>query len=197
MATYHVNEIFCSLQGEGRWTGRPAIFLRFAGCNLRCPFCDTDHAPHTDMSIQGIMQAIQPMTPDFVVLTGGEPSLFIDDELIEALHRARKYVAVETNGTHPLPASADWVTLSPKDPFVEGATPVIRRCDELKLLFDGRDTTAAEHYADFPATHHYLQPIDTGDARRNKDIVERTVQYCLDNPQWSLSLQTHKIINIR
>ena len=129
---YRVNEIFYSLQGEGRHTGRAAVFVRFSGCNLRCPFCDTDFAAYKPMAIADIMNAISPWSEcGFVVLTGGEPSLQVDDALVEELHRAGFYVAVETNGTHALPDSVDWVTWSPKDGFNDHVPPLaLSRIDE-------------------------------------------------------------------
>ena len=102
-----VNEIFYSLQGEGFFTGTPSIFIRFSGCNLKCPFCDTDHSPHTEMSPQEIAKASSAYPATHVVLTGGEPSLQVTEELIELLHAEGKFVAIETNGTHPIPDNID------------------------------------------------------------------------------------------
>ena len=113
---YRVNEIFLSLQGEGFWTGTPMVFLRFSGCNLRCPFCDTDHSGYREMSAEEIVTEILQTGGDCrrVCVTGGEPSLQLDEALVEALHHAGFQVHVETNGTRVLPGGVDWVTLSPK-----------------------------------------------------------------------------------
>ena len=189
-ATYRINEIFYSLQGEGANTGRPAAFVRFSGCNLRCPFCDTEFENWHPMSADDIVKQISAYPTRFAVLTGGEPSLQVDDELTAALHRAGFYIAIETNGTHPLPTGIDWVTLSPK----EGGESVLRQCDELKVVYTGQDV---ERYADaIETTWHYLQPcartVD-GKATDNHDDV---IAYCLAHPHWSLSLQTHKMLGI-
>ena len=109
-----INEIFYSLQGEGYHTGTPAIFVRFSGCNLKCDFCDTQHEEGKMMTDDEIIAEVKKYPAVTVVLTGGEPSLWIDDELIDRLHQAGKYVTIETNGTRPLPAAIDWVTCSPK-----------------------------------------------------------------------------------
>lgn len=200
--SYPVNEIFLSLQGEGCWAGRPAVFVRFSGCNLRCPFCDTDHSAHTLMSLHELLAQtsnLQPQTsnPLMVVLTGGEPSLYADEALVDVLHERGFYVAIETNGTRPLPAGIDWVTLSPKDCFVSDAKVVLEQADEVKLVFDGTNAETFERYSAFPASRYYLQPCDTGNPDRNSQLIESAVSYCLAHPQWSLSLQLHKLIGIR
>ena len=105
---YRIHEIFYSLQGEGANTGMPAVFVRFSGCNLHCPFCDTDFASYQEMEVEEILDSIEEYPSDFIVLTGGEPSLQIDNALIEALHEHDKVIAIETNGTHSLPADIDW-----------------------------------------------------------------------------------------
>ena len=113
MKTYRINEIFYSLQGEGRHTGRAAVFVRFSGCNLKCPFCDTDFKAYRELTVDDIIAAVSEWRAcGFVVLTGGEPSLQVDESLIEALHHEGFYIAIETNGTCPLPSAIDWVTLS-------------------------------------------------------------------------------------
>lgn len=189
-----VNEIFYSLQGEGFYTGTAAVFIRLSGCNLRCPFCDTDHTSGTEMTEDEIAAAAQQYPAQHVVITGGEPSLFLKETLVDKLHQAGKYVAVETNGTHRLPQNVDWVTLSPKDAFVEGASPAIRSCSELKVVFDGKPLP---DYSHITTEHRFLQPCDTGDAEMNEAIVKELVKYIQCHPQWRLSLQTHKIINIQ
>ena len=194
-----VNEIFHSLQGEGYHSGTPAVFVRLSGCNLCCPFCDTQHAGGTEMSEPEIVAAVKSLCPvlrsPLVVVTGGEPALQLTPSLVDALHAAGCRVAVETNGTLPLPGNVDWVTLSPKSLWLgEAAAPVLTRADELKVLFDGEHNPSAYDHID--AAHRFLQPMDTGDAARNAALMHQAADYCLGHPQWRLSLQIHKILNI-
>ncbi len=190
--TYKINEIFYSLQGEGFYTGTPSVFVRFSGCNLSCPFCDTDHNQGVMMTADEIAAAVNAYPASHVVLTGGEPSLFVDDELTAALQG--HFIAMETNGTHPVAAGVDWITMSPKSDFVDGAEPVLTECDELKLVYTGQNL---DRYASFAARHHFLQPCDYGDAGKNRLLLKECIQACLDNPVWRLSLQTHKYLDIR
>ena len=189
---YRVNEIFCSLQGEGFWTGMPMVFLRFSGCNLQCPFCDTDHRGYREMTADGIVAEAVRCGGGCkrVCVTGGEPSLQLDSRLVEGLHRAGFKVHVETNGTQALPEDVDWVTLSPKS-GVEGlkgdGTVVLERADEIKVVFLGADV---EEWAGFPAKWHFLQPCSCAN-------TAETVGYIQAHPHWRLSLQTHKLLNIR
>ncbi len=196
-----INELFYSIQGEGFHSGTPAVFVRFSGCNLHCSFCDTHHEEGKTMSESEIVDEVSRYPAEWVILTGGEPSLFITEELVKALHKAGKKVAVETNGTHPLPASVDWVTLSPKDAFCEGAEVKLQRCDELKLVFmpskDGKAPAYITKYLSIPASHYYLQPCDTGDEKQNRDIRRQVFDYCLSHPRWSISIQLHKVLNVR
>lgn len=181
---YKINEIFYSLQGEGANTGTPAIFIRFSGCNLKCPFCDTDFASYKEMSAQEIIDEIEQYPSSFVVLTGGEPSLQVDRKLINALHAQDFVVAIETNGTHALPEDIDWVTCSPK----EGSRIVLREADEVKVVYTGQDV---EQYTDLiEAESYYLQPCSC-------ENTEEVIAYCLAHPVWSLSLQIHKMLNIQ
>ena len=194
-----VNEIFHSLQGEGYHSGTPAVFVRLSGCNLCCPFCDTQHAGGTEMSEPEIVAAVKSLCPvlrsPLVVVTGGEPALQLTPSLVDALHAAGCRVAVETNGTLPLPGNVDWVTLSPKSLWLgEAAAPVLTRADELKVLFDGEHNPSAYDHID--AAHRFLQPMDTGDPARNAALMRQAADYCLGHPQWRLSLQIHKILNI-
>ena len=177
-----INEIFYSLQGEGFHTGTPAVFIRFSGCNLRCPFCDTRHEEGTLMSDEQLIEALAAYPCRMVILTGGEPSLWIDEALIERLHQAGKYICIETNGTHPLPNGIDWVTCSPK----EGAPVVLTHIDEVQVVYAGQPLAP---YAALPAPPHFLPPC----AGQNTDEV---VRYILTHPEWRLSLQTHKLIHI-
>ncbi len=189
-----VNEIFYSLQGEGFHTGTPAVFLRLSGCNLRCPFCDTRHESGEEMTESEIVDRICAFPTRTIVITGGEPSLFLTETLVDALHRKGRKVNVETNGTHRLPDNVDWVTLSPKDAFTEHAIPVMQRYDELKVVYDGRKMP--DEYRQFDIKHRFLQPCDVGDEAKNREIIRETIEYIKQNPQWRLSLQTHKFLDI-
>ena len=190
-----VNELFYSLQGEGYHTGTAAIFIRLSGCNLHCPFCDTLHENGTEMSEEQIVEQVAVWPSTWVVVTGGEPSLQLTASLVESLHRIGKKVAVETNGTRQLPDNVDWVTLSPKDLFLgPQAKVVLRRADEIKVVYDGEHEP--DTYSNIEARHRFLQPCDTGDVDRNKSIVQQTVEYIKAHPEWRLSLQTHKFLNI-
>ncbi len=191
-----VNEIFYSLQGEGFFTGTPSVFVRLSGCNLKCPFCDTDHQQGTEMSEMDIANAVAAYPAKHVVVTGGEPSMQLTASLIDLLHQQGYFVAVETNGTRLLPPNVDWITLSPKSPFVPTAAAQIAltRCDELKMVFTG---TPPPDFPNLEVNHHFLQPCDTGNAHENCKIMQAAVSYCLANPKWRLSLQTHKILNIQ
>lgn len=194
---YHINEIFYSLQGEGFWTGRPAVFVRFSGCNLKCPFCDTVHSNYKQLSLDEIVCSINLYKTNFVVLTGGEPSLFVDEQFISALHKAGKYVAIETNGTHTVPSNIDWITLSPKDFFVENAKVILTQANEVKMVYNGVNDKELMAYSTFNSEYFYVQPCDFNDKKKNKEILLKSVEFCKDNPQWSLSLQTHKLIGVR
>ena len=195
---YKVNEIFCSLQGEGYNTGTASVFIRLSGCNLHCAFCDTRHEEGTMMSLPEIVEQVMqyPGAP-LIVLTGGEPSLWIGEDFVMGLKQMTgKRIAIETNGTHPLPHGIDWVTLSPKTGLGDsGDLPVVlTRCDELKVVYLGQDLT---QYDSITADHRYLQPCwvsNESDCKRN---MQATVQAVLDHPEWRLSLQTHRILNIR
>ncbi len=134
MGRYTVNEIFYSLQGEGYYTGTPAVFLRFSGCNRQCAFCDTDHHSGTVMTAAQIVEACAAFPAHHLVCTGGEPLLQLDDTLLRALKAKGFYVQIETNGTLPAPTGVDWVTCSPKD-----APWAIDRADELKVVYQGQD----------------------------------------------------------
>ena len=197
---YKVNEIFYSLQGEGFWTGTPMVFVRLSGCNLQCPFCDTDHSGFREMTADEIVKAVSAVGGGCrrICLTGGEPSLQADEVLISAFHAAGFTVHMETNGTREVPAGVDWVTLSPKNqvPGLKGdGTVVLKKADEVKLVFaPGVDPAA---WASFPATWHFLQPCDVADPIRNSDILRLTVEYIQLHPSWRLSLQTHKFLGIR
>ena len=177
-----INEIFYSLQGEGFHTGTPAVFVRFSGCNLKCSFCDTHHEDGRMMSDDEIIAEVCKYPCRMVILTGGEPGLWIDGKLTAALHAAGKYVAIETNGTCILPEDIDWVTCSPK----EGAILKVSRIDEVKVVYVGQDVS---EYLKLTARHFFLQPCS---GQNTNDVIS----YIKEHPQWRLSLQTHKLIDI-
>ena len=194
---WKINEIFYSIQGEGYHTGVPAVFVRFSGCNLNCSFCDTKHQEGNTMSLYEIINEVKKYPhARMVVLTGGEPSLFINQSLSDALKRAGKYIAIETNGTHELPEGIDWITLSPKSSFAGGDTApvVLTQCDELKVVYLGQDLKQYNH---IKANHRFLQPCYCD----NDDIRNYTMQSCLNavlnSDCWRLSLQTQRVLNIR
>ena len=193
---YKVNEIFYSLQGEGRWMGRPAVFVRMSGCNLKCPFCDTDFRGYSEMSADDILSRCLEEGGEcrFIVLTGGEPSLQVDEQLIATLHQAGYYLSMETNGTHAIPEGIDWVTCSPKVDFTEGGEPIVKQVDELKLVFDGEHQISDHGIA---CTFRYLQPCDVGNDSRNYLILNECIKYIKTHPEWQLSVQMHKIVGIR
>lgn len=178
-----INEIFYSLQGEGFYTGTPAVFVRFSGCNLRCSFCDTQFETGTLMSDEEIMAVINQYPATHVVLTGGEPSLFVDSLLVDKLHAFGKYVAIETNGTHELAANIDWVTCSPKP----DTKIVLSHANEVKIVYLNQDVESYRSLIE--ASHYYLQPCSC-------ENTNQVIEYIKAHPHWRLSLQTHKYIGI-
>ena len=209
--SYAIKEIFYTLQGEGALTGRPAVFCRFAGCNLWsgreedradavCSFCDTDFVGidgseggrYADAdALADKVNALWPARAHtkFVVCTGGEPLLQLDTLLIDALHRRGFEIAIETNGTIALPEDIDWVCVSPK-----GSTPlVVTEGDELKVVIpqEGLDPLA---FAELGFRRFSVQPMDGPERARNTELA---IEFCLKHPQWQLSLQTHKITGVR
>jgi 7-carboxy-7-deazaguanine synthase (Cx14CxxC type) len=205
---YAVKELFYTLQGEGANAGRAAVFCRFAGCNLwsgreqdradaECQFCDTDFVG-TDGEGGGrfatageLAEACKTAAgdqPGLIVLTGGEPVLQVDAALIDALHAAGFTIAIETNGTLPVPAGIDWICVSPK----AGTEVKQRTGHELKLVYPqaGLDPAAL---ADWSFEHYFLQPMDGPELAAN---TARAVAYCKANPSWRLSVQTHKVLGI-
>jgi 7-carboxy-7-deazaguanine synthase (Cx14CxxC type) len=208
---YAIKEIFYTLQGEGFHAGRPAVFCRFAGCNLwsgreqdrataACNFCDTDFVG-TDgenggkyPDVAAVADKIASLWPRdqndncFVVFTGGEPLLQLDESLLDAMHARCFECAVETNGTLEAPAGLDWITVSPK-----GTQRVnLQRADELKLVYP-QSTAMPERFTDFDAEHFFLQPMDGPQIAEN---TRAAVDYCKAHPHWRLSLQTHKYLGI-
>ncbi|MFI5898490.1 7-carboxy-7-deazaguanine synthase [Actinoplanes sp. NPDC051513] len=210
---YKVKEIFYTLQGEGTHAGRPAVFCRFASCNLWtgretdrhraiCQFCDTDFvgtdgpgggrfATAADLAT-AVAKTWQGLphyrSKPYVVCTGGEPLLQLDDDAVAALHAEGFEVAVETNGTQPAPAGLDWICVSPK----AGADLVLTAGDELKLVFP-QPAAMPELFEDLGFTFMRLQPMDSPEQEAN---TRAAVAYCLAHPQWQLSLQTHKYLGI-
>ncbi len=197
MKKYRINEIFYSLQGEGKYTGHAAVFVRFSGCNLRCPFCDTDFKQFTEMTAAEIVSRVNEWKNcGFVVLTGGEPTLQVDKELVSMLKDEGFYVAMETNGTGHVPENVDWVTLSPKSCFVSHAPALVTmKVNEVKVVFDGiHDPMPYGQLGE--GLYLNLQPCDTGDEHKNREVTRQCVEYIKQHPQWHLSLQTHKLISI-
>lgn len=206
---YRVNEIFFTLQGEGAHSGIPAVFVRFSGCNLRCPWCDTDFTYSTPMTAEQIVSTMLDLydTPNerrkMCVLTGGEPSLQVDQPLIDALHKAGFYICIETNGTHPLPEGIDWITCSPK----EGTKLALKRVNEVKVVFTGtydpeiwRTQLEAEHWMLQPLRYNGELLLESGIdewADDKNDNLDETVRYILTHPFWRLSVQLHKIAGLR
>lgn len=195
-----VNEIFYSLQGEGVFTGTPAVFVRLSGCNLRCDFCDTRHEDGQEMTEKEIVERVTAYPARHVVVTGGEPTMQLTASLIEMLHEAGRYVQIETNGmfrlSEELITAIDWVTCSPKNEI----PPQIQRIDELKVVFDIRRKGLVEHYEQLSPEGvkvWCLQPCDRADEGYNRDNLTGCIDYILSHPRWRLSLQTHKIVNIQ
>lgn len=196
-----INEIFYSLQGEGAHTGCPSVFVRFSGCNKRCSFCDTKHEDGTQMTDEEIIEEVNKYPARWIILTGGEPTMWIDNEFVGRLKRETgKNVAIETNGSLPVPEEVDWVTVSPKC-GMEGAGdyPIrVERADELKVVDVGQDL---EQYFSYPCvgpdTRFYLQPCFVADSEECMANTNRTVSRILADPRWTLSLQTHRLLNIR
>jgi 7-carboxy-7-deazaguanine synthase len=212
--SYSVKEIFVTLQGEGANTGRPAVFCRFAGCNLWtghekdradavCQFCDTDFVGTNGpgggrfATAEAVARAVSAAWPTaqksprirpLVVCTGGEPLLQLDEELVVAFHQAGFEVAIETNGTLLPPPGIDWVCVSPK----AGAELVLRSGHELKLVFP-QENADPQLYESLDFQHFFLQPMDGPSREENTRLA---VRYCLEHPQWRLSLQTHKLLGI-
>ena len=209
--TYAIKEIFYTLQGEGANMGRPAVFCRFAGCNLWsgreedrsgavCQFCDTDFvgtdgdgggkfsdAPSLASAVARAWRGANTGT-ELVVLTGGEPALQLDAELIDALHAHDFEIAIETNGTLPLPQGIDWVCVSPK----ADAALNVTQGDELKLVYP-QALAMPERFEDLAFDHFFLQPMDGPEREK---FTRQAIEYCLAHPAWRLSVQTHKILGI-
>ncbi|WP_040728152.1 7-carboxy-7-deazaguanine synthase [Thiomicrorhabdus sp. Kp2] len=212
--SYSVKEVFYSLQGEGFHSGRPAIFCRMSKCNLWtgrevdraeavCQFCDTDFIgtdgqnggkfADAEALCQHLLQfwPVDSKQHPFVVLTGGEPLLQVDEALINALHNHHFEIAVETNGTKTAPAGIDWICMSPK----ANAPIILDSGHELKLVFP-QPELMPEKVADLNFDFFYLQPMDDSNSEVTQENIKQAVAYCLAHPQWKLSLQTHKLLGI-
>jgi 7-carboxy-7-deazaguanine synthase (Cx14CxxC type) len=210
---YTVKEIYYTLQGEGANVGRAAVFLRFTGCNLWsglevdrgtavCRFCDTEFVGtdgpgggkfDTSRDLAAAVVNCWPtlhssLARPFVVCTGGEPLLQLDEPLVQALHDAGFEIAIETNGTRLPPLGIDWICVSPK----AGAELVLNEGDELKLIYPQEGAEPAR-YVQLDFRHFFLQPMDGPERERNTRLA---LAYCLAHPEWRLSLQTHKVLNI-
>jgi 7-carboxy-7-deazaguanine synthase (Cx14CxxC type) len=211
--SYAVKEIYYTLQGEGAQTGRAAVFCRFAGCNLWsgreedrtsaiCQFCDTDfvgtdgpgggkfaNARQLAAAVASTWPAAYPAPArPLVVCTGGEPLLQLDEPLVAALHEVGFEIAIETNGTRLPPPGIDWICVSPK----AGADLVLRSGNELKLIYP-QAGAEPERFQGLDFRHFFLQPMDGPERERNTRLA---VRYCLEHPQWRLSLQTHKLLDL-
>lgn len=210
MSTYKVKEIYYTLQGEGAQTGRPAVFMRFTGCNLWsgreedredaiCSFCDTDFVGtdgthggrYTAEELAATVGSLWPgkAGKKYVVCTGGEPLLQLDSALIDAFHQHGFEVGIETNGTLPLPEGIDWICVSPK----ANTEIVVRKGNELKLVVI-QENWPPTLFEDWEFDHFYLQPMDGPEVEA---YTRWAIDYCLLHPQWKLSIQTHKLIGLR
>lgn len=195
-----VNEIFYSLQGEGHFTGTPAVFVRLSGCNLKCDFCDTQHQDGVEMDEDEIVGEITQFPSRHIVITGGEPLLQLTGRLVDALHALGCFVQIETNGTQRLGAGLagkiDWITCSPK----YGVVPVVEDIDELKVVFDMDHPEYVERLVremSLIPDICCLQPCDRGDAEFNRRNTDACIDYIMMHPRWTLSLQTHKMLGLR
>ncbi len=209
MKKYAVKEIFYTLQGEGAHTGRPAVFLRFSGCNLWsgreedrhkaiCQFCDTDFwgtdgqngGKYSDIELAEIIDDLWPENTSYkyVVCTGGEPLLQLDENLIQALHQRGFEIAVETNGTIEVPQGVDWICVSPK----ANTDILVKKGNEIKIVFPQKGIDPKD-FENLDFSHFYLQPMDT---EEQEDNTLKTIIYCKENPKWRISVQTHKVLGI-
>ena len=208
--TYRIKEIYFTQQGEGKNTGRDFVFVRFSGCNLWsgkeknresaiCKFCDTDFYGVNGIN-GGIYEAkelvemikslwIADTSPISVVLTGGEPLLQLDDELVNELKKEGIYIAIETNGTLKAPEGIDWICMSPK----AGTEIKLKAGSEIKVIYPQKNLEPDE-FSDFDFKNFFIQPMDSKELEAN---VAKSIKFCMNNPKWRLSLQTHKILGIR
>jgi 7-carboxy-7-deazaguanine synthase len=210
MHCYTIKEIFYTLQGEGAHSGRPAVFVRFSGCNLWtgreedrqnavCQFCDTDFrgtdgvggGKYEASEIADKIVALWPANSDvnpYIVCTGGEPMLQLDDQFITEMHNRDIEIAIETNGTQKIPEGIDWVCMSPK----ANTEILVQGGDEIKLVFPQAGIDPAD-FVNYDFQHYFIQPMDSPDIDSN---ILACIEYCSENPKWKLSIQTHKLLNI-
>ncbi len=211
-AIYSVKEIYFTIQGEGMQTGRPAVFLRFAGCNLWsgreedrdkaiCQFCDTDFFGVDGVNggkyeVEPLVEKVGSLWPSstkdndrYVVCTGGEPLLQLDEMLIHELHKAGFAVGIETNGTISVPSGVDWICVSPK----AGSDCIVKSGNELKLVYPQKGLDPSQ-FEDWDFEFYFLQPMDGPDLESN---TKKTIEYCLNHPRWRLSLQMHKLAGLK
>ena len=208
--TYRIKEIYFTQQGEGKNTGKNFVFVRFSGCNLWsgkeknresaiCKFCDTDFYGVNGIN-GGIYEAkelieiikslwLADTSPISVVLTGGEPLLQLDDELVNELKKEGIYIAIETNGTLKAPEGIDWICMSPK----AGTEIKLKAGSEIKVIYPQKNLEPDE-FSDFDFKNFFIQPMDSKELEAN---VAKSIKFCMNNPKWRLSLQTHKILGIR
>jgi organic radical activating enzyme len=182
---YRINEIFYSIQGEGRWTGTPAIFIRFSGCNLNCEWCDTKHETYKEYTVWDVLDEINEYPSDRIILTGGEPTLQLDINFLEVFKYEFYKIHLETNGTNQiahLRCMLDWITVSPKEKWQ------CRLGNELKLVY--RPPMYLGHYEVANFKYYYLQPC-------SMQNIDECIKLVKENPKWMLSIQTQKLLNIR
>ena len=192
MHSYRVNEIFYSIQGEGAFAGTPAVFVRFSGCNLACPWCDTDHSHAVEMTHDELEDAVCGLLKGhegaIIVLTGGEPALQLHD--VEPLFRGfGSRICIETNGTQPVPDWVDWITVSPKNAL----SPIVPRPNELKFVFEPEHIPYYLSMQDAGCAK-YIQPLARKDGTTN---LAEALKFVLAHPRFKLSVQLHKIIGVR
>ncbi len=211
-AIYSIKEIYFTIQGEGMQTGRPAVFLRFAGCNLWsgreedrykaiCQFCDTDFFGVDGVNggkyeVEPLVEKVGSLWPSstkdndrYVVCTGGEPLLQLDEMLIHELHKAGFVVGIETNGTISVPSGVDWICVSPK----AGSDCIVKSGNELKLVYPQKGLDPSQ-FEDWDFEFYFLQPMAGPDLESN---TKKTIEYCLNHPRWRLSLQMHKLAGLK
>jgi len=207
---YSIKEIYYTIQGEGFHTGRPAVFVRFSGCNLWsgreedrhkaiCQFCDTDFwgidgvegGKYTKESLAEKIKSLWPIESKeiFIVCTGGEPALQLDQKLVDHLHQEQIEIAIETNGTVSLPDHIDWICMSPK----ANTEITVTSGHEIKIVFPQKGIDPLD-FESLDYKHYYLQPMDSVEQEEN---IFKVQEYCLLHPQWKMSLQTHKILGIK
>tara|TARA_A100001388_G_C28742460_1_gene487614 strand:+ start:254 stop:883 length:630 start_codon:yes stop_codon:yes gene_type:complete len=208
--SYRIKEIYFTQQGEGKNTGKNFVFVRFSGCNLWsgkeknresaiCKFCDTDFygvdgvngGIYEAEELVGMIKSLwmADSSPISAVLTGGEPLLQLDDELIQELKKEEIYIAIETNGTLLAPDGIDWICMSPK----AGTEIKLRSGSEIKVVYPQKDLDP-DKFSDLDFENFFIQPMDSKELESN---VAKSIKFCMDNPKWRLSLQTHKILGIR